>query len=656
MKIKRIVIKNILGYSNGDIEFDDKRTTIYGESGIGKTTIVKALPLILFGTQKPKEIDQSFAIKAEELRIRSNSSIRDSSIQLEFVHDRKRYKIYKEWDDELNLTKNMIEELGKSNSFDGVEYTWHACKDKMEAVLENAYMTPANINAILTNEQSLIGSITYEEDLQENIEKSWRRQIRIFRENIDKTYELLGKKISELEIGIKTNKAQKDDIIRGWKNSGIFEKEEKIDDSIIQNRFEYYKKEIAKNRSNVEHYKDMYIKLSQYDDRDLESVDAVQHIIDVCKEKENLDDMEEMEDIQNLKTKSEYYKNLLIDMKKYGDSGIQENISQKNKELSKLKLSKMLDGKQPQEIIQCRLYSIDSIDSIGIDYIVQIPDHVADRWELRDFERAHVAIEYKKERVNSIESDIERLNSLKSDFEKSQEFVATGKQRLLKKIYENQQKFQTQITQFEGLNIGLDTKRTEYFRLENDIQKNTEEIEWLNEEQSEYIELSKALGNDDKLVEKIRDDTIKFINKKCDEFEWNFRAKSIKTKDGDYHIIPIDRDTSKHLSWLSGGEGTIMGLAWRWQIARHFGLPLFLDEIDAKLSPKLKQGVKKWLENPSEEWSNTQIILLTPNPEFIMGKTYEILKDDKEFAFSKVYTKSGNRDDDNFNLDDSGLK
>ena len=47
--LKRIIIKNFKGIKSLDLEFNDIRTILVGNNGVGKSTIIEALRLALSG-------------------------------------------------------------------------------------------------------------------------------------------------------------------------------------------------------------------------------------------------------------------------------------------------------------------------------------------------------------------------------------------------------------------------------------------------------------------------------------------------------------------------------------------------------------------------------------------------------------------------------
>jgi len=76
----------------------------------------------------------------------------------------------------------------------------------------------------------------------------------------------------------------------------------------------------------------------------------------------------------------------------------------------------------------------------------------------------------------------------------------------------------------------------------------------------------------------------------------------------------------------SGSEIHIMGLAWRWMVARGFDLPLVLDELDVLLDEKNFDRTKRLIEEEMDR--QTVILTLKEGLKDLPGKIYKIVRED----------------------------
>jgi hypothetical protein len=75
----------------------------------------------------------------------------------------------------------------------------------------------------------------------------------------------------------------------------------------------------------------------------------------------------------------------------------------------------------------------------------------------------------------------------------------------------------------------------------------------------------------------------------------------------------------------SGSEIHIMGLAWRWMIARGFDLPLVLDELDVLLDDKNFERTRRLIEEEMDR--QTIILTLKEGLKDLPGKVYKVTRE-----------------------------
>ncbi len=136
-----------------------------------------------------------------------------------------------------------------------------------------------------------------------------------------------------------------------------------------------------------------------------------------------------------------------------------------------------------------------------------------------------------------------------------------------------------------------------------------------------FDKLYNALSEEESL-RKIRKETVAFINRIYEKiYEWDINAKL-----EDEEKIVITDAQGNIRSHPSGSEIHIMGLAWRWMVARGFDLPLVLDELDVLLDDKNFERTRRLIE----EEMNRQTIILTLKEGLkdLRGKIYKIVRED----------------------------
>jgi len=168
-------VKNITG-CNYEIEFDPRYTVIIGDNRQGKTLVARLIMLALYGTgQKVKELHDSWKLRREELLPNSEKGW----IELILKSEGKRYKIYREFG-----KKSKVEFYVEKDE------SWK-CESRKEADIRVALedevkITPGLMNVVMSNEQSLVGAISYDDKLQASVWEGWKWRTEIIRGNIKK--------------------------------------------------------------------------------------------------------------------------------------------------------------------------------------------------------------------------------------------------------------------------------------------------------------------------------------------------------------------------------------------------------------------------------------------------------------------------------------
>jgi len=76
----------------------------------------------------------------------------------------------------------------------------------------------------------------------------------------------------------------------------------------------------------------------------------------------------------------------------------------------------------------------------------------------------------------------------------------------------------------------------------------------------------------------------------------------------------------------SGSETHILGLAWRWMVARAFDLPLVLDELDILLDEKNYERTRRLIEEEMDR--QTIILTLRDSLKDLPGTAYRMAREE----------------------------
>jgi len=167
----------------------------------------------------------------------------------------------------------------------------------------------------------------------------------------------------------------------------------------------------------------------------------------------------------------------------------------------------------------------------------------------------------------------------------------------------------------------LETDKDRYLESISKIEEKEEQVKRLDTAKNWFDKLYNALSEEESL-KKIRKETVAFINRIYEKvYEWDINAK---LEDGEKIVITDAQGNIR--SHPSGSEIHIMGLAWRWMVARGFDLPLVLDELDVLLDDKNFERTKRLIEEEMDR--QTLILTLKEGLKELPGKIYKIVRED----------------------------
>ena len=142
--------------------------------------------------------------------------------------------------------------------------------------------------------------------------------------------------------------------------------------------------------------------------------------------------------------------------------------------------------------------------------------------------------------------------------------------------------------------------------------------------------LFNALSEEESLRE-IRKNTVTFINRIFEKaYGWDINAR---LEDEDKIVIVDSHGNFR--SRPSGSEKHIMGLAWRWMIARAFDLPLVLDELEVLLDERNFDRTKRLIKEEMDR--QTIILTLREGLKELPGKAYRVKREGKITVMEEIH-------------------
>jgi len=615
MIFESLKVENIMG-CDYEIEFDPRYTVIIGENRQGKTLTARLIMLALYGTgQKEKELHDSWKLRTEELLPTSD----EGSVELVFASGGKRYKIYREFG-----KKSKVEFYVEKEGSWELEYSKDT--DVKAALEEEVGITPGLMNVVMSNEQSLIGAISYDEKLQASVWEGWKWRTEIIRGNIRKARDKCSKEENKLRGEIENLKKEIDSIFKKWIEKGIFTDEEVkkgMDKEALEAKLNLMEKMIESINTVIDHYSDFYEALIKSDD--LEKKTVIEEIIRICEEKKEF--LDGKEDIENLIEKCENYLETLDEvLEKGGREGIQNRIRELEDELKKLQSAKGLTRRREEPIkAECNIYPPEN----GEKMVVQIPDEVSTKFKYEQIADGWIAVPYDVEKEKRIGEERAKLERLLKNFEEEKNEVKEAKDSLRKRIGERKSKLEEDRRNLEGQKTILEENKDNYLKTLEEKEEKEKMVKRLDTAKEWFDKLYNALSEEESL-KKIRKETVAFINRIFEkEYGWDINAYLVE---GDKIVIKDAKGNIR--SHPSGSERHIMGLAWRWMVARGFDLPLVLDELDVLLDEKNFDRTKRLIEEEMDR--QTVILTLKEGLKDLPGKIYKIVREDNISTIMEV--------------------
>ena len=306
-------------------------------------------------------------------------------------------------------------------------------------------------------------------------------------------------------------------------------------------------------------------------------------------------------------------------MKKGGKEGIENRLRDLDDEEKKLKSARRLRERKKKPIkAECDIYPPEN----GEKLVVQIPDKIPVKFKYEEIAGGGIAVPYDEEKEKEITEEREKLENLMKKFEKEKTELKKAKDSLRDKIGKRKDELIKKKTNLEGQKTVLEADKKSYLEALKKIAKNDKLVKRLDVAKDIFNKLYNALSEEESL-RRIRKETVAFINRIYERvYGWDINAK---LKDENKIIITDAQGNIR--SHPSGSEIHIMGLAWRWMVARAFDLPLVLDELDALLDKKNFEKTKKLIE----EGMDRQLIILTLKESLkdLPGKIYRVSREER---------------------------
>ena len=608
MIFESLKVENIMG-CRYEIEFDPRYTVIIGNNRQGKTLTARLIMLALYGTgKKVRELHDSWKLRTEELLPVSDKG----SVELVFKAGERRYKIYREFG-RRSKVEFYVEKEGSW------EPKYSKDTDVKTALEEEVGITPGLMNVVMSNEQSLIGAISYDEKLQASVWEGWKWKTEIIRGNIKKARDKCSKEENKLRGEIEDLKKEIGSILKKWIEKGIFTDEEvkkDIDKEALEAKLNLIKGTIESIGTRISYYLDFYNVLIKSDD--LERKTVIEEIIRICEEKKEF--LDEKEDIENLREKCKNYLETLNEvLEKGGREGIQNRIRDLEDELKKLQSAEGLTKRKKEPIkAECKIYPPEN----GEKMVVQIPDEVSTKFKYEEIVRGGIAVPYDEKKKKRKTEEIKELNNLIEKFDREKTEVKEARDSLRDKIGERKDELDEEKRKLEEQKTILEADKDNYLKALEKKEKKERMVKRLDTAKEWFDKLYNALSEEESL-RKIRKETVAFINRIYKKvYEWDIHAKL----EGEDKIIITDAEGNVR-SHPSGSEIHIMGLAWRWMVARGFDLPLVLDELDVLLDEKNFERTKRLIEEEMDR--QTVILTLKEGLKDLPGKIYKIVREDK---------------------------
>jgi len=617
MIFESLKVENLMG-CNYEIEFDPRYTVIIGDNRQGKTLTARLIMLALYGTGKrERELHESWKLRPEELLQSSHKG----SVELVITTGKRRYKIQREFS---KFSTSKVEFYIETKGLWKLEYRKDT--DVKTALEEEVGITPGLMNVVMSNEQSLIGAISYDEKLQASVWEGWKWKTEIIRGNIKKARDKCSREANNLRAEIEELQNAIDSILKKWVEKGIFTYEEVkkgIDKDTLETKLNSIEKEIESKSIIINHYSDFYNVLIKSDD--LEKKMVIKEIIRVCDEKKEF--LDEKYYIENLKEKCmNYLKTLNKVLEKGGKEGIQNRIRELEDEEKKLQSAKGLKKRKKEPFkVKCDIYPPED----GEKLIVQIPEELSAEFKYEDIAGGGIAVPYDEDKEKRIAEKRKKMEDLVKKFDEEKTELKKVKDGLRDKIGKRKDELGEQEKRFREEKTILGADKDSYLGGIVRKEERERQVKKLDTAKNWFDKLYNELSEEESL-RKIRKETLAFINRIYEKiFEWDINAK---LEDNEKIVITDAQGNVR--SHPSGSEIHIMGLAWRWMVARGFDLPLVLDELDVLLDEKNFERTRRLIEEEMDR--QTLILTLKEGLKDLPGKIYKIVREENTSRIVEV--------------------
>ncbi len=507
-------VENLMG-CNYSIEFDPKYTVIIGDTRQGRTLTARLIMLALYGTGiREKELHESWKLRPEELLPASDKG----SVELILGKDGKRFKIYREFG------KRSRVEFYKEKEGEWGEPICRKDAEVKTMLEEDVGLTPGLMNVVMSNEQSLIGAISYDDKLQASVWEGWKWRTEIIRENIRKAREKCGRACADLTSEVEEFKKTINLIQKKWIDKEIFSKDEAnkgIDKEILEEKLRSIENEIGSIKGKIGHYSRLFDSLITLDN--LDDKITIESIIHICNKTKEFLDKNEKADIEELKTHCEVYSGILTQvLNKGGREGIQNTIRDLDDEEKKLKAAKGLEKREKEPIrTECKIFSPDE----GEKLIVQIPDDIAKNFKYEEIASGGVAVPYDEERLIKLVGEKKDLQTLINNFEREKSGLKKKKDIVRTNIREKKSQLETNERLLTEQKTIVDADKDNYLDAIKAKKEKEALFRRLNIAKEWFAKLFEALSEEESL-KKIKKETVAFINRIYEKiYEWDIDAK-----------------------------------------------------------------------------------------------------------------------------------
>ena len=616
MIFESLKVENLMG-CNFKIMFDPRYTVIIGDNRQGKTLTARLIMLALYGTgRRERELHDSWKLRSEELL----TCFDRGSVELTLKMGAKRYRIEREFGKRGGKVDLYVEKEGGWG-----EPISRRDTDVKMILEEEIGITPGLMNVVMSNEQSLIGAISYDDKLQASVWEGWKWRAEIIRGNIKKARDRCAREGNSLREEIKDEKDVLSEIQKKWIEKGVFHKDEVkagLNKVNVKDRLFSIIKNIEMVGKKIGHYAGFFDDLIKKDN--LEDENVINDLIESFDSQKDF--LDEKEEIDCLKIECDGYSKILTALLEQGGrEGIQDKIRNLEDGEKKLKAARGIKKRKEEPLqVKCDVYPPED----GTNLIIEIPEEVATRFKYEEITAGGIAVPYDGEKEKKIGKEKRELKDLIETFEIKKARIKKSKDILRDKMGKKKELLRAEETRLGDQKTILESDRDRYQKTIERIEEIEILIKKLDTAKNWFDKLYNELSEEESL-KKIRKETVAFINRIYERiYEWDINAKQNEDR-----IIVTDVQGNVR-SHPSGSETHIMGLSWRWMVARGFDLPLVLDEIDSLLDEKNFERTKRLIEEEMDR--QTVILTLKEGLQDLPGRIYKIVRDENTSTVVEV--------------------